>query len=125
MALPNAVETPTRVLVGSADSFVAGKPQMITVGRREIGVYRIGDAFRAILNFCPHEGIKICNGRVGGTFVAQEAGEFWRAHEGEVLACPWHGWEFNLLTGVSLHDPRCRLKSFSTEVHEGMVYVVI
>ena len=26
--------------------------------------------------------------------------------EGEILACPWHGWEFDLLTGAALADHR-------------------
>ncbi|MEM7530575.1 MAG: hypothetical protein AAF639_00240 [Chloroflexota bacterium] len=43
-------------------------------------------------------------------------------HSGEILVCPWHGWEFHLLTGEALADRR-RLQHFPVVVENGMVYV--
>jgi nitrite reductase/ring-hydroxylating ferredoxin subunit len=116
-------ETKRLVPVAPVGDFREGFPILVTVGRFEIGVYRIGEIFQAILNFCPHEGIKICKGKVGGTFAAKNVGEFCSEREGEILTCPWHGWQFDLLSGQSLHDARCRLKTFPTEVVDGVVHL--
>lgn len=115
----------TRLPVGRVEDFVSGRPIMVQHGRRAIGIYRVGEEFCAILDICPHQGIPICPGRVGGTYAPSAVGEFCPTMQGEVLACPWHGWQFHLLTGRSLHDPACRLKTFPTEVLDGTVYVVI
>lgn len=39
--------------------------------------------------------------------------------EGEILRCPWHGWEFDITTGKSVFNPhRMRVKSFTVTVGE-------
>ena len=45
--------------------------------------------------------------------------------EGEILACPWHGWEFDLLTGESLSDPRIRLRRYPVEVEDDTIYITL
>ena len=42
--------------------------------------------------------------------------------EGEILFCPWHGWEFDLLTGACLTDRR-KLRRFSTSIENGWIHV--
>ena len=32
-------------------------------------------------------------------------GEYERGGDGEVIRCPWHGWEFEVKTGRSWFDP--------------------
>jgi nitrite reductase/ring-hydroxylating ferredoxin subunit len=45
--------------------------------------------------------------------------------DGEILQCPWHGWEFDLLTGQHLVDGSdARLRGYPVEVHDEDVYVV-
>ncbi|HZP80657.1 MAG TPA: Rieske 2Fe-2S domain-containing protein, partial [Chthonomonadaceae bacterium] len=37
--------------------------------------------------------------------------------EGEILRCPWHGWEFDLLTGRSLFNPhKIRVRTYEVTV---------
>ena len=38
-----------------------------------------------------------------------------------VLRCPWHGWEFRIDTGVSLFDPRIRVKVYPVEIEDGEI----
>jgi nitrite reductase/ring-hydroxylating ferredoxin subunit len=52
-------------------------------------------------------------------------GEYRWGREGEILSCPWHGWEFDLLTGKSLADPRVRVKRYPTEVLDDVIFVVL
>jgi 3-phenylpropionate/trans-cinnamate dioxygenase ferredoxin subunit len=32
-------------------------------------------------------------------------GEFHYEREGEIVRCPWHGWEFDIKTGRSIFNP--------------------
>jgi nitrite reductase/ring-hydroxylating ferredoxin subunit len=36
--------------------------------------------------------------------------EYSYGRENEILRCPWHGWEFDLLNGEHLVDPDTKLK---------------
>jgi len=73
----------------------------------------------------PHELAPVCLGRVGGTTLTSLPGEFRWGRDGEILACPWHGWEFDLLTGHALTDRRKRLRLFPVEVEGDALYVVL
>jgi nitrite reductase/ring-hydroxylating ferredoxin subunit len=101
----------------------------------EIGVFNVGGKYFAYRNVCPHAGAPVCQGRVGGTTLPSNVGEYILAREGEILRCPWHGWEFDLLTGEHLVDERMKLRSydvqpegleaFDVEEQDGKVWVLI
>ena len=76
-----------------------------------------------MLNLCPHELAPVCKGRVSGTTAVSMPGQYNWGQEGEILYCPWHGWEFNLLTGDCLTDKR-RLFHYPVEVEDGTVYLL-
>ncbi|QXD25110.1 Rieske 2Fe-2S domain-containing protein [Opitutia bacterium ISCC 51] len=49
---------------------------------------------------CPHAGARFSEGRVSGLVQGTHPDEpvgFCR--KGEIITCPWHGWEFDLTTG--------------------------
>jgi nitrite reductase (NADH) small subunit len=49
--------------------------------------------------------------------VTSKPGEYARAREGEILRCPWHGWEFDLTTGRSVFNPhKTRVRSYEVTV---------
>ncbi len=60
--------------------------------------------------------------RVGGTTLPSPPGEFRWGREGEILACPWHGWEFDLLTGEGLADKR-KLRLYPVSIEEDTVFI--
>lgn len=44
-------------------------------------------------------------------------GEYIWARDGEILRCPWHGWEFDITTGRSIFNPhRTRVKAYDVTV---------
>jgi nitrite reductase (NADH) small subunit len=79
----------------------------------EIVLLRVQGRFRAYENECLHMGGPIGQGVIGGT------------DSGQYLACPVHGWRYNLATGVCLGNQRLQLRSFPVVVREGNVYVVV
>jgi nitrite reductase (NADH) small subunit len=116
-------------VVGRADAIPVGGRQIVTVEGREIGVFNVGGRFYALLNDCAHLGGPVCTGEVLGRLTAEvltggETREFF-TQEGQIVACPWHGWEFEIPTGVCLADPRFRLRTFPVTVEEGLVKVTI
>jgi nitrite reductase/ring-hydroxylating ferredoxin subunit len=51
---------------------------------------------------------------------SSEPGEYRYSRKGEILRCPWHGWEFDIRTGQSFCDPaKIGLRSYPVEVAEG------
>ncbi len=77
--------------------------EIVTVAGREIGIFNVKDEFFAlIVNRCPHEGAPLCIGPIVGRFTADRPGEYRLERHGEMLRCPWHGWEFDIKTGQSL-----------------------
>ena len=90
------------------------------VGGREVGVVAVAGELRGVRNRCPHHGGPLCLGavqpRVTGARRYETAGEV-------VLRCPWHGWEFELETGVCLDDPALRVAVYPAKAEGGRVFV--
>jgi nitrite reductase/ring-hydroxylating ferredoxin subunit len=76
----------------------------------QYGIYRINGQYYAWRNVCPHAGAPVCVGKVCGTRLPSLVYEYKYGRENEILRCPWHGWEFDLLTGEHLVDPETRLR---------------
>jgi 3-phenylpropionate/trans-cinnamate dioxygenase ferredoxin subunit len=122
-----ALKTSRAVMVGTIDGFEAGKFTVVDVRGREIGIYRAFDGrWHAVRNLCPHRGAPLCVGRVGGTVMPSEPGEFIFGMEEEVVRCPWHAMEFSLLTGESLFDVSpLSVSVHNVEVRDGQVWVEV
>jgi 3-phenylpropionate/trans-cinnamate dioxygenase ferredoxin subunit len=96
-----------------------GERKIVEVEGRSIGVFNVHGTFYALRNACPHQGAPLCLGLVQGTALPSEPGEYVWAREGEILRCPWHGWEFDLTTGKSIFNPhRTRVRRYDVSVVE-------
>jgi nitrite reductase/ring-hydroxylating ferredoxin subunit len=113
-----------RFPVGRAEDVPPGGRRIVEVGGVKVGVFNLGDRFVAYRNHCPHQGAPVCLGRVGGTTVPSEPGEYVYGRRGRVLVCPWHGWEFDLETGDALIGHRVRLAPVEVTVEDGGGLVV-
>jgi nitrite reductase (NADH) small subunit len=111
--------------VARASEIPPGGRKIVEIEGRSIGVFNVHGTFVAVLNVCPHELAPVCLGAVRGTALASMPGEYFWGREGEILACPWHGWEFDLLTGRALADARKRLRLYPVVVREDMVHVTL
>jgi nitrite reductase/ring-hydroxylating ferredoxin subunit len=109
-----------RYVVAEADEIPQGKNKLVQVAGREIGIFNVNGEFFAIANRCPHEGASLCRGRIVGLAEADEPGSYRFSRAGEMVRCPWHGWEFDIRTGKSWCDPRrTRVRSFPVSVESG------
>jgi nitrite reductase/ring-hydroxylating ferredoxin subunit len=90
-----------RTVVSPLADFPPGERRIVDVGGRSIGVFRVGDRFFGIRNRCPHQGGPLCLGHLLDTAVADTPGSAEVSNEPLRIACPWHGWEYDLDTGQS------------------------
>ncbi len=56
----------------------------VVVGTQIIAVFWANDSLYAIDGMCAHQGGPVAKGRV----------------EGGCVTCPWHGWQYELATGI-------------------------
>ncbi len=110
--------------VADADELADGERKIVKLDGRSIGLFRFGDAYYAVLNFCPHAGAPVCAGRVTGRVVSDETGDIGYDAEALTLRCPWHHWEFDLPSGEAVAPGvKQRLKTFPVRVSAGRVEV--
>ncbi len=63
----------------------AGATKIVPVNGREVALFNVDGKVCAIENVCPHKGGPLGEGML----------------EGNVVTCPWHGWQFDVTTGKS------------------------
>ncbi len=114
--------------VCEADELDAGHRLLVQLEGREIAVFDLGDEYVAYLNWCAHQGGPCGEGTRTGTRVAQydrDTGEVevsWE-RQGEILNCPWHGWEYDLRSGECLSRRDRTLPSYPVTVEDGTVRI--
>ena len=109
-----------RYVVATIAEILPGGRKIVEVAGRSIGVFNVGGEFVALRNRCPHQGGPLCEGGLSGLLEASAPGEYRYSRPGEMLRCPWHGWEFDLRTGQSWFDPaRTRVRNYPVSVEGG------
>ncbi len=113
-----------RTVVAAVAEIPPGSRKIVVVRGREIGVFNLGGAFFALSNYCPHQGGQLCRGTMVGLVTSREPGRFEYGRAGEMLKCPWHGWEFDIRTGQSWCDPEgTRARAYKAGVEVGAALV--
>jgi nitrite reductase/ring-hydroxylating ferredoxin subunit len=109
-----------KVVVSRLADFPPGERKIVKAGSRSIGVFRVEDDFFAIRNRCPHQGGPLCLGRLSPWAVATAPGQVTMEGPPRLVACPWHGWEYDLETGQSFMGPgETRVKAYEVAVERG------
>ena len=93
--------------VGPAQDVPAAGMKAYTVDGTEILIVHTGQAFVAYQAMCPHEAVPL------------EAG----VHDGCVLTCLEHLWQFDLETGAPMGDAEAGLKAYPLKNEGGELYV--
>lgn len=120
----------SKLLVGKATDFKKRDRKIVVQGDLEIGVFRIGEDFYAYDNQCAHRGGPVCQGkileRVEEVLAEDKTSRGLQFSKESVhIICPWHGFEYDLRSGVNAGDKKLRLKKYEVKVQDGSVYVII
>jgi nitrite reductase/ring-hydroxylating ferredoxin subunit len=104
-------------VIGTVEEIPPGQRKIVEVAGRSIGVFNVGGEFYALRNTCPHQGGPLCEGQITGFLMARVPGEYSYTRRGEIVRCPWHGWEFDVKTGQSWFDPvQTRVRAYPVTV---------
>ena len=110
----------SRHVVATTDEIAPGQRKVVTVEGREIVIFNLGGDYVGILNRCPHQGGKLCDGVVTGHISSSEPGRISYERPGEIIRCPWHGWFFDLRSGQSWGEPeRIKTRNYDVAVTDG------
>jgi 3-phenylpropionate/trans-cinnamate dioxygenase ferredoxin subunit len=110
-----------RYTVATVEEIAPGGRKIVEVAGRSIGVFNLGGEFFALRNRCPHQGGPLCEGYLIGLVLSARAGEYRYLRDGEMLRCPWHGWEFDVRTGQSWFDPgKVRVRRYEVLVERAI-----
>lgn len=117
------------IQVGHIRDFDDLSSKIVTIEDRSIGIYKFKDKFYAYLNKCPHQGGPACEGSVlGNTECEVKEGHMIRkfvSTERFNIVCPWHGVEYDLITGKCLGNTNYRLFPIEVLVQDEDVLIRI
>jgi nitrite reductase/ring-hydroxylating ferredoxin subunit len=108
-----------KYVVAAIDEIPPGGRKIVEVAGHAVGIFNIDGEFFALRNRCPHQSGPLCEGKLWGILEASRPGEFEYVPSREILACPWHGWEFHIRTGQSWCEPaRLRARRYELRIEE-------
>ena len=85
----------------------AGAIREVQVGGKPVALANVGGTIYAINGTCLHRGGPLGQGVLEGT----------------VVTCPWHGWQFDVITGKAVMNPNAGVGCLRTEVRGNEVFV--
>ena len=88
------------VTVGSTADFPHGAGRMVVVDGRHVAVFRVDEGYFAIDNLCLHQAGPLCDGPL----------------DDGVVTCPWHGWSYDIRTGILVQDGKVGVSRHNVRV---------
>ena len=118
------------VVIGRYDELREQERIVLDIDGKELGVYFLGDEVRAWANVCPHAGGPVCQGKIMPRTVQlvredKKSGGLGFSETQRNIVCPWHGYEFDMLTGRHPADATVGLRAIPVRVVDGDVVVSI
>ena len=103
----------TSVTVCPAEELQEGQRKLVKVDGSEIAIFNTDGQVYAVRNKCPHQGVSLVYGTIGGTMLPSDPHTYQYGRDKEILRCPLHGWGFDIKTGESVfNDKNCKLKTY-------------
>ena len=98
--------------VAGVDEFSNTQAKEVLVGEYVIAVFRDGDSFYALDGLCAHQGGPVAKGELSQT----DAGK-------TCVTCPWHGWQYELATGIQTVNRQPLQRTFRVRERSGRIEV--
>jgi nitrite reductase/ring-hydroxylating ferredoxin subunit len=118
------------ILIGKAAAFPNPGRKVVEVEGVSVGVFCRDGKFTAFENVCPHMGGPVCRGKIIARveeLIGEDKTSLGLAFSKDQtnVACPWHGYEFDISTGRHQGNPRLRLRPVTIEVVDGDLLVTL
>ena len=107
-----------------------GTPGPGGAGALTVGIFRFRGELRAYENVCAHQGGPACQGRIVPR-VRERLDEARRSRglvfdeDSMHVVCPWHGFEYDVVTGAHPGRPDFALRSFPVRESGGRIRVTV
>ncbi len=88
------------VTVAKVGEIPVGEGKSCLVGEKLIAVFNVDGCYHAINDLCPHMGASLAEGQL----------------DGDVIACPWHGWRYRVTDGTWCDNRRIKTDSYEVRV---------
>lgn len=79
---------------------LAGAGKTVDVKGKPVAVFNVDGSFCAISDTCLHRGGPLGEGEL----------------EGKIVTCPWHGWRYDVTTGVNELNPSVAVEKYDVKV---------
>ncbi len=100
----------SEVRAASLEELPPGHPKLVELSGIRIVLARIGETVHACGDVCAHKGGPLSDGRLSGTR----------------LACPWHGWMYDVRTGQCTFPGRgASVPVYRARVEAGEIFVEV
>lgn len=110
--------------LGDVSELQQNRCNTFVINGKSIAVFSSGSTFVALSNICPHKGALMCDGDIRGTMVPSDPSDLSYEMEGQVLVCPWHGYEFDIRDGKPLFGiTKAKLKTYQVVEEEGVLFI--
>jgi nitrite reductase (NADH) small subunit len=97
------------IRVAAVSDIPPGAAREFTVGERVVALFNVDGTIYALDGICRHAGGPIGKGSL----------------QGDVVTCPWHGWQYNVKSGQHCLTPRIRQDQFQVVVRDDDVLVLV
>jgi nitrite reductase (NADH) small subunit len=84
-----------------------GQSAEVVAEGRIFAVYNVDGVFHVIDGICPHAGGPLGKGTL----------------RGNIVTCPWHGWQFNVSSGQHCLNQRICQTTYAVRVENGRVII--
>lgn len=98
---------PNFVRVASVNDLKPGENKVVNANGTEVALFNVDGEFFAINNTCLHRGGPLGEGML----------------EGDIVACPWHGWRYNVKTGQNAMMPTAKVQTYQVKVEGNDVMI--
>jgi nitrite reductase/ring-hydroxylating ferredoxin subunit len=95
---------------------------VVHVEGRDLALVRRGEAVYAFRDVCPHMTTSFAGGVVGDQ-AAGAVGEPEYLAGRPIVTCPWHRYEFSIVTGFCVTNTALRMRTYPVEISQGRVVV--
>ncbi len=98
---------PEFVRVAKEADLPAGSSKEVEVQGRLVALFNVGGKILALDGVCPHAGGPLGEGTV----------------EGNVVTCPWHGWQYDVTSGKVTMNPAVGVETYPVEIRGEDIFV--
>ena len=100
---------PEFIKVAKKSEIPAYTGKLVEVNGKEIALFLVEGKVYALYNACAHQGGALAEGGL----------------QGRTVMCPWHGWNFDVMTGECKFNPRIKQPVFKIKEDGEDIYVEV